>query len=100
MQSAAGHGTSKEHPHQKKMSSALIVFVACVVGLAIGLFSLNYWHTSRCATERSAAELDEMIDSLHKRLLESESMVRNLFLSLSLLNSDLIFVRSKKTRYY
>ncbi|RYH20982.1 hypothetical protein EON65_21845 [archaeon] len=62
-------------PPVRKMSTSLIIFVACILGLGIGLFTLNYWHTSQCSTDKSAAEIDEMIEALNRRVLQTESQV-------------------------
>eukprot|EP01031_Cornospumella_fuschlensis_P029624 gene29624-35760_t len=63
-------------PPLRKMSTSLIIFVACILGMGIGLFTLNYWHTSQCATEKSAAEINEMIEALNRRVLQTESQVQ------------------------
>ena len=41
----------------------------------MGLFGLNYWHASKCASDRSPDEVEEMVAALKNRLLESESKV-------------------------
>jgi hypothetical protein len=64
-------------PHkQRKISNTLLIFVACVLGLGIGLLTINYWHTSNCATGKTGQEIDDFIDAFNRRLLQSESLVR------------------------
>jgi hypothetical protein len=53
----------------------MIVLAACVLGLGLGLFGINYWHATKCASDRSPDEIEDMIISLKSRLLESESKV-------------------------
>ena len=59
----------------KKLSTSMIVLAACVLGLGLGLFGINYWHASKCASDRSPDEIEDMIISLKSRLLQSESKV-------------------------
>ena len=59
----------------RKLSTSMVVFAACVLGLGIGLFGINYWHATKCASDRSPDEIEDMIVSLKNRLLESESKV-------------------------
>ncbi len=61
----------------KKISTTMIVFAACVLGLGLGLFGLNYYHATKCASDRSPDELEDLIQSLTKRLLQAESQVNN-----------------------
>ena len=60
----------------KKISNTLIIFVACVLGLGIGLLTINYWHTNNCVG-KSETEVDEFLDAFNRRLLEAESLVSN-----------------------
>lgn len=53
----------------------MIIFAACVLGLGLGLFGINYWHATKCASDRSPDEIEDMIQSLTRRLLEAESQV-------------------------
>lgn len=59
----------------RKISTTMIVFAACVLGLGIGLFGINYYHATKCASDRSPDELEDLIQSLTRRLLEAESQV-------------------------
>jgi hypothetical protein len=59
----------------RKISTSMIVFAACVLGLGLGLFGINYWHATKCASDRSPDEIEDMIVALKSRLLESESKV-------------------------
>ena len=60
----------------KKIPSSVILLAACVFGMAVGLFGLNLWHTSRCSGEhRSSEQVDEYISVLERRILEAESQV-------------------------
>ena len=85
----------------KKVSISLIVFGACLLGIGLGLFGLNYWQASRCGagsgrhkliifyiflyvikiilvSAHSHEEIEGFIDALGKRLLTSESQaIRN-----------------------
>jgi hypothetical protein len=61
----------------RKISTSMIVLAACVLGLGLGLFGINYWHATKCASDRSPDEIEDMIISLKSRLLESESKVRS-----------------------
>ena len=55
----------------------MIVFAACVLGLGLGLFGINYWHATKCSSDRSPDEIEDMVIALKNRLLESESKVSN-----------------------
>lgn len=59
----------------RKLSTSMIVFAACVLGLGFGLFGINYWHASKCSSDRSPDEIEDMVVALKNRLLESESKV-------------------------
>lgn len=59
----------------RKISTTMIVFAACVLGLGLGLFGINYWHATKCSSDRSPDEIEDMIVALKNRLLESESKV-------------------------
>ena len=59
----------------KKVSTSLLILAACVLGVGIGLFALNYWHATKCATEKSPDEIENLMESLNRRLLQSESQV-------------------------
>ena len=59
----------------RKISTSMIVLAACVLGLGLGLFGINYWHAAKCASDRSPDEIEDMIVSLKNRLLQSESKV-------------------------
>lgn len=74
----------------KKISNTLIIFVACVLGLGIGLLTINYWHTSNC-TGKTSTEIDEFLEAFNRRLLQSESLVSLIFIVLILFTS-LIFL--------
>jgi flagellar basal body-associated protein FliL len=62
-------------PKTKKLSSTFVIFIACVLGLGIGLLTINYWHTSSCSSHTSADEIDEFIDAFKRRILQAESQV-------------------------
>lgn len=59
----------------RKISSSMILLVACIFGVAIGLFGLNYYHATKCANSQSTQESSEYIEALNKRLLQAESQV-------------------------
>ena len=59
----------------RKISTSMIVFAACVLGLGMGLFGINYWHATKCSSDRSPDEVEDMVVALKNRLLESESKV-------------------------
>ena len=61
----------------KKNSGSMMVLGACLLGVVMGLFGLNYWHTSKCNSgSKSHEEIELMVDGLNRRLLQAESMVR------------------------
>lgn len=59
----------------KKISTTMVILIACIIGLAIGLFGINYWHASKCASDRSPDEIEDLIEALNRRLLQTESKV-------------------------
>ena len=59
----------------KKISTPLAVLASCVLGIGLGLFGLNMWHTSKCASSHSPEEIETFIEAINKRLLQSESQV-------------------------
>jgi hypothetical protein len=59
----------------KKLSNTFIIFIACILGLGIGLLTINYWHTSSCSSQKSADQIDEFIDAFKRRILQAESQV-------------------------
>lgn len=59
----------------KKVSTPLMVLAACVLGIALGLFGLNFWHATNCASGRSADAMEKYVESLNRRLLQAESQV-------------------------
>lgn len=75
--------SSTPTPHVRKISTSLIIFAACVLGIGIALFTLNFWHTSRCATEKSAGEIEEMVEALNRRILQTESQVTSHYTNMS-----------------
>lgn len=68
--------SSSNAPVAKKMSTSMVIMSACVIGVAIGLFGLNYWHASKCTSSRSPDEIEEYVEALNRRLLQAESKVR------------------------
>jgi hypothetical protein len=44
-----------------------------VVLAGLGVFGLNYWHSTRCHEAHSQSEIDLMFNSLQKRVLQAES---------------------------
>jgi hypothetical protein len=72
----------------RKISTSMIIFGACVLALGLGLFAVNYYHATACASDRSPDEIDEMVQALKNRLLESESQVlKNEILMNKLINA-------------
>lgn len=93
--------TNSNTQHPKKLSSSTIMLVTFVILIGdnykytfintriniktyiiniyilkgVALFSLNYWHASKCSSDRSPDEIEELILTLKNRLLESESKV-------------------------
>ena len=47
--------------HNKKVSTSLLVLAACVLGVALGLFGLNFWHASNCSGGKTASEFDAYV---------------------------------------
>jgi len=62
-------------PNTRKISNVMIIFIACVIGLGIGLFGINYWHATKCASDRSPDEMEDLIEALKRRLLQAESQI-------------------------
>eukprot|EP01039_Chlorochromonas_danica_P001525 gene1525-1663_t len=93
--------SSTPTPHVRKISTSLIIFAACVLGIGIALFTLNFWHTSRCATEKSAGEIEEMVEALNRRILQTESQVqRNEILVSKVINAlQSNLLKLEKTEY-
>lgn len=60
----------------KRVSTSLLVLAACVIGIALGLFGLNFWHATNCTGGKTASELDKYVEALNRRLLQAESQVR------------------------
>lgn len=52
-----------------------MVLAACIFGVAIGLFGLNFWHVSKCANNKTSSEIENYIEALNRRLLQAESLV-------------------------
>jgi hypothetical protein len=70
--------STSNHPAQngpKKMSTSMVIITACLLGVVVGLFGLNYWHASRCGGTKSADELETYVEGINKRLLQAESLV-------------------------
>jgi hypothetical protein len=59
----------------RKISTSYIVLIACVLGVGIGLFGINYWHATKCTSDKSPQDYEDMISALNRRLLEAESQV-------------------------
>jgi hypothetical protein len=75
MSSSSSTTSHQQATGGKKISTTMIVFAACVLGLGLGLFGINYYHATKCASDRSPDELEDLIQSLTRRLLEAESQV-------------------------
>eukprot|EP01038_Epipyxis_sp_PR26KG_P007777 gene7777-10565_t len=72
----------------KKISTSLAVILSILVGVGLGLFGLNMWHTSKCSSAHSPEEIEEFIEAINKRLLQSESQIlKNELLMNNILNS-------------
>lgn len=84
----------------KKISLPMVVLAACVMGIALGLFGFNIWHTSRCSTGGEHEDMEEYIAAFNRRLLESESQVlRNEILMnkvLATMQSELLKVEDRE----
>lgn len=66
----------KASPAPKKLPKSLLIFGACVIGVGLSLFAVNYWHAQKCADlTHSPDQTEELIAVLSRRLLESESQV-------------------------
>ena len=59
---------------RKKTSQSLLVAVACMVGVAITLLGINFWHVTQCKDARPD-ETEELLAVLTKRLVESDAQV-------------------------
>jgi H+/Cl- antiporter ClcA len=69
-------------PTPKKMSTSMVILAACLLGIVVGLFGLNYWHTTRCADSKSPDEMEVYIEGINRRLLQAESQVSSELASL------------------
>jgi hypothetical protein len=60
----------------KKLPMSMAILAACVLGVGLGLFGFNIWHTSRCSSVGAQHEdIEENVKGLNRRLLEAESQV-------------------------
>jgi flagellar basal body-associated protein FliL len=59
----------------KKMSTSMIVLCACLLGVVVGLFGLNFWHMTKCADSKSPDEIETYVEGINRRLLQAESQV-------------------------
>jgi flagellar basal body-associated protein FliL len=59
----------------KKMSTSMIMLVACLLGVVVGLFGLNFWHMAKCADSKSPDEIEAYVEGINRRLLQAESQV-------------------------
>ena len=59
----------------KKGPTPIVVIAACLLGVALGLFGLNYWHASKCSNSKPPDEMEKYIDAINNRLLQAESQV-------------------------
>lgn len=60
----------------RKIPTTVVILAACVLGVAIGLFGLNFWHAAKCSGDhKSNEQVDDYIAVLERRILEAESQV-------------------------
>lgn len=59
----------------KKISTSYIILIAVILGVGIGLFGINYWHATKCTSDKSPQDYEDMISALNRRLLQAESQV-------------------------
>lgn len=57
----------------KKISLSMAAIVACMIGVGVGVFVLNFWHASRCNGSAASDHTDKYIEAIQKRLLQAES---------------------------
>ena len=59
----------------KKGPTSIIIIAACLLGVAFGIFGLNYWHASRCSNSKPPEEIEKFVEAINRRLLMAESQV-------------------------
>jgi hypothetical protein len=57
------------------MKNFTLMASACLIGIAVVMFALNYWHSSKCNGGKAPDEIDKYVEALNRRLLEAESQV-------------------------
>lgn len=61
----------------KKMSTSMIIVIGCLLGVAVGLFGLNFWHMAKCQDSKTPDEIEAYVEGINRRLLQAESQVNN-----------------------
>ena len=89
-----GNGSaSNSSPPPKRISTTVALLTACILGVVVGLFGLNYWHASKCGVgARTPEEIEAYVAGIGRRILQSESLtIKNGLL----LEKMLILLQSK-----
>lgn len=61
---------------QRKVPKSILLVAACILGVGLGLFAINYYHTSNCPGSDGGNEATkDFMVALNRRLLESESRI-------------------------
>ena len=68
-------GVNSSSTPAKKGPTPIVVIAACLLGIALGLFGLNYWHASKCSSSKPPDEMEKYIEAINRRLLQAESQV-------------------------
>mmetsp|Transcript_12332 Transcript_12332/g.16946 ORF Transcript_12332/g.16946 Transcript_12332/m.16946 type:complete len:250 (-) Transcript_12332:42-791(-) len=87
----------------RKISISMLVFGACIIGIGLGLFGLNFWQATRCGvgTVHSHEEIEGFIDALTKRLLNSESQaIKNELLVTKVISAMQLHLKKLEEQQY
>ena len=68
-----GKDTEKDKKNASSHSPLFLLTLFFVVMAGVGVFGMNYWHSVRCHEAHSVEEIDDMYQTLQKKLLHVES---------------------------
>ena len=79
---------------------SLPLFLGCLILIAIGIFAINYYNETRCASDRTEDELNSFSMNINRRILqaESETLKNNIYFNqaLHILHSELYKLETSK----
>jgi len=79
---------------------SLPLFLGCLILIAIGIFGINYYNETRCASDRTEDELNSFSMNINRRILqaESETLKNNIYFNqaLHILHSELYKLETSK----